>query len=153
MYNALATTDGKGTLGTTRLHMDMSDAFNVMTFAAPLPDTTDDEANGAKAPGYAVWDIYKASDAGKLRQFLRELHGGGLGAAAGHDPIHAQTYYLDAEQRQLLFERHGVKSHRIFQRPGEGVFIPAGCAHQVRHQGALGRLFRFSLGLRGMMFC
>jgi lysine-specific demethylase 3 len=33
--------------------------------------------------------------------------------------------------RQVLYEETGVKSYRIYQRPGDGVFIPAGCAHQV----------------------
>lgn len=122
MYNALATLDNVGTLGTTRLHMDMSDAFNVMTYAASTPDG---------ATGFAVWDIFKAADSDRLRQFLREKHGQTTGTAITQDPIHSQMYYIDQEQRKELSERYGVKPHRIIQRPGEGVFIPAGCAHQV----------------------
>ncbi|KAF8898128.1 hypothetical protein CPB84DRAFT_1780900 [Gymnopilus junonius] len=49
----------------------------------------------------------------------------------GHDPIHGQQFYLDVELRKALFEEYGVKSYRVYQRPGDGVFIPAGCAHQV----------------------
>ena len=98
--------------------MDMADAVNIMLYAAPRRDGS---------PGSAVWDIYRAEDADKLRTFL-----------AAHfpdqfynDPIHSQMFYLDADLRKKLFEEQGVTSWRIYQRPGDAVFIPAGCAHQV----------------------
>jgi lysine-specific demethylase 3 len=119
MYNAQATSDEPGSFGTTRLHMDMSDAMNIMTFACKTPDGAD---------GYAIWDLFKAGDANKLRLFLRSKF-----VIPDHvDPIHAQKWYLDVNLRKQLFEEHGVKSHRIYQVPGQAVFIPAGCAHQVR---------------------
>lgn len=118
MYNALASTDKPGSMGSTRLHMDMADAMNIMTWAAPTPDGAD---------GYAVWDIFRAEDADNVRLFLRDK----FTIPPQHDPIHAQQYFLDAALRQQLFEKYGVKSHRIYQRPGQAVFIPAGCAHQV----------------------
>jgi lysine-specific demethylase 3 len=40
-------------------------------------------------------------------------------------------FYLDAEMRQELFDKHRVTSFRVYQYPGQAVFIPAGCAHQV----------------------
>jgi lysine-specific demethylase 3 len=47
------------------------------------------------------------------------------------DPIHGQQFYLDEELRNKLCEEYGVLSYRFYQRPGDAVFIPAGCAHQV----------------------
>lgn len=120
MYNALASSEKPGSMGSTRLHMDMADAVNIMTFACKTP---------AGADGYAAWDIFKADDADKLRKFLRDK----FTVPPQHDPIHSQQYYLDSTLRRQLYEKYGVMSHRIYQQPGQAVFIPAGCAHQVRH--------------------
>lgn len=117
MYNAFESSELPGGKGSTRLHMDMADAVNVMLYAAPRQDGS---------PGCAVWDIYRAGDAKKIRQFLHEKFG-----FSKTDPIHSQHYYLDSDLRRELFEQQGVKSWRIYQKPGEAVFIPAGCAHQV----------------------
>jgi lysine-specific demethylase 3 len=119
MYNAMASSDTPGTKGTTRLHMDMADAVNVMLYSAPTPEGE---------PGCAVWDIYDASDAGKIRDFLKNKFKGKF----QNDPIHSQMFYLDCDMRKELFDEFGVKSYRIYQKPGDVVFIPAGCAHQVR---------------------
>ena len=119
MYNAWAANQNPGSKGSTRLHMDMADALNVMLYSAPCPDGS---------PGCAVWDIYRAEDAQKIRAFLRNRHS----LPATFDPIHVQQYYLDDLLRAQLWKEHGVCSFRVYQRPGEAIFIPAGCAHQVR---------------------
>lgn len=116
----MASHQGAGSKGSTRLHMDMADALNIMTYAALTPD---------RNPGTAVWDIYRAGDSDHIRQFLRKRFKGSF----QHDPIHSQQFYLDEVLRKELFDETGVKSYRIYQKPGEAVFIPAGCAHQVRH--------------------
>lgn len=118
MYNAMASFESNGSKGSTRLHMDMADAVNVMLYAAPTPDGR---------PGCAAWDLFKAEDATKLRKYMRKKFKGHF----QHDPIHSQQFYLDSELREELFKEYGVKSHRVLQKPGEAVFIPAGCAHQV----------------------
>jgi len=118
MYNAMASFESLGSKGSTRLHMDMADAVNIMLYAAQTPDGR---------PGCAAWDLFKAEDAVKLRKFLRKKFKGQF----QHDPIHSQQFYLDSTLRQELYKEYGVKSHRIYQKPGEAVFIPAGCAHQV----------------------
>jgi len=162
MYNALASSQEAGSKGTTRLHMDMADALNVMMYSSACEDGSE---------GYAVWDLFRAEDSDKIRAFLKKRSGydppfppsasasalpqavgrtngqaevvmeGGKGAAgkvakapvhARHDPIHGQQFYLDVELRKALWEEYDVKSFRVYQRPGDGVFIPAGCAHQVR---------------------
>ena len=117
MYNTFESQEGPGGKGSTRLHMDMADAINVMLYAAPRQDGT---------PGCAVWDIYRAEDSAKIRKFLFRKYG-----KSSTDPIHSQHYYLDSDIRKELFETEGVKSWRIYQKPGDAVFIPAGCAHQV----------------------
>jgi len=143
MYNSLASSQEPGSKGSTRLHMDMADALNVMLYASKCEDGTE---------GYAVWDLFRAEDSDKLRGFLRRkfgqpqsgggqglgaMGGGGGGGGGGgmpiaHDPIHGQQFYLDVELRKALYDECGVMSYRVYQRPGDGVFIPAGCAHQVR---------------------
>ncbi|KAG6816878.1 hypothetical protein H0H87_002199, partial [Tephrocybe sp. NHM501043] len=152
MYNAMATTQEAGSKGSTRLHMDMADAVNIMTYAAPASDGSQ---------GCAAWDLFRAEDSDALRRFLAEharthtralkdgkgnkdqttanAKGPAASAASAaplvdwtaNDPIHGQQFYLDEEMRTRLFESTGVKSYRFYQRPGEAVFIPAGCAHQV----------------------
>jgi lysine-specific demethylase 3 len=118
MYNALASSEKEGTKGSTRLHMDMADAVNIMTYASITP---------TGGEGYAAWDIYKPEDAETIRKFLRDR----FTTPQQQDPIHSQQYYLDTTLRRQLYEKTGVASHRIYQRAGEAVFIPAGCAHQV----------------------
>lgn len=118
MYNAnanLASTDCKGS---TRLHMDMADALNIMTYASPSPQAT---------LGCAAWDLFRSEDSEKLRLFMRSRY-----AIQGEDPIHSQQVYLDDDARLQLWRDHGVKSYRVYQSPGQAIFIPAGCAHQVR---------------------
>ncbi|KAG8218303.1 hypothetical protein J3R82DRAFT_3917 [Butyriboletus roseoflavus] len=118
MYNAMASFESAGSKGSTRLHMDMADAVNIMTYATPTPDGKS---------GCAAWDLFRACDADKLRLFLRRKFKGSY----QHDPIHSQQFYLDSALRKELFDLYGIRSHRIYQKPGEAVFIPAGCAHQV----------------------
>ena len=119
MYNALASFESAGSKGSTKLHMDMADALNIMTFASPTPDGK---------PGTAAWDLFRAEDSDKIRQFLKRKFKGTF----QNDPIHSQQCYLDTTLRHELWTEYRVKSYRIYQKPGEAVFIPAGCAHQVR---------------------
>lgn len=46
-------------------------------------------------------------------------------------PIHSQQFFLHSGLRAELLKRKGIKPWRIYQKPGQAVFIPAGCAHQV----------------------
>lgn len=120
MYVAFAGNDRPGGFGSTRLHMDIADAVNVLVHASP-----DSEGH----QGGAVWDIFRAQDASLIRDFLRERFPDKAGIM--NDPIHDQTFFLDSKLRRELFVAKGVKSFRIYQREGDAVFVPAGCAHQV----------------------
>ncbi|KAJ7712636.1 Clavaminate synthase-like protein, partial [Mycena metata] len=119
MYNAHANLQESHCLGSTRLHMDMADAVNLMAYAAPDPHGN---------PGCAAWDLFEADASESIRVFIREEFG-----IQSEDPIHGQQVYLDDGARNRLYQRYGVKSYRVYQTAGQAVFIPAGCAHQVRN--------------------
>jgi hypothetical protein len=121
MYNAEATLQDDNHHGSTRLHLDLTDAVNVMIWAANL-----DEESGES--GYAVWHIFAASDLPCLRQFLTEE---GIFKGMG-DSVHSQTICMTPALLQRLFDKYGVRPYVINQYVGHAVYIPAECAHQVR---------------------
>ncbi|KAI4893779.1 hypothetical protein NFI96_033968, partial [Prochilodus magdalenae] len=154
MYNAyglISTEDRK--VGTTNLHLDVSDAVNVMVYVG-IPEGNDDHENevritidegdvdemtkrrvyeGKEKPG-ALWHIYAAKDAEKIRELLRKVgEEQGQENPPDHDPIHDQSWYLDQILRRRLYEEYGVQGWSIVQFLGDAVFIPAGAPHQVHN--------------------
>jgi JmjC domain, hydroxylase len=117
MYNAYASQQDDGHHGSTNLHMDITDAVNIMLWAA--------EKDGNA--GYALWHIFPASSSPTLRKFLRDV----AGFTDPGDPIHSQSFYLTPGLLKRLADDYGVASYTIMQYPGQAVYIPAGCAHQV----------------------
>ena len=117
MYNALASSFDDMHSGSTRLHLDLSDAVNLMTYATNTKDGK---------PGSARWHIFDVKDKTKLCEYLKAKHGDRQG-----DPIHNQDYYLTPGMLTELKEQYGVRPWEIIQKVGHAVFIPAGCAHQV----------------------
>ncbi|KAJ8952881.1 hypothetical protein NQ318_006497 [Aromia moschata] len=121
--------------GTTNLHLDISDAVNVMVYVG-IPKDGDSEEHikeAASSPG-ALWHIYNARDADKIRDLLNKVvveKGGRL--EPHHDPIHDQSCYLDGPLRERLYKEYGVEGYAIVQCKGDAVFIPAGAPHQVRN--------------------
>lgn len=79
--------------------------------------------------GAAVWDIFPADATDKLNQFLRETVV--IKAKYSDNPILRQQFYLTTPQLANLARRYNVSPWRIYQNPGDAVFIPTGCAHQV----------------------
>ncbi|XP_033829400.1 lysine-specific demethylase 3B isoform X2 [Periophthalmus magnuspinnatus] len=154
MYNAYgltATEDRK--VGTTNLHLDVSDAVNVMVYVgipqgdkeseqeviATIEEGDVDEMTkrrvyeGKDKPG-ALWHIYAAKDAEKIRELLRKVGDEqGQENPPDHDPIHDQSWYLDQVLRRRLYEEYGVQGWAIVQFLGDAVFIPAGAPHQVHN--------------------
>ncbi|CAG8598278.1 16443_t:CDS:2 [Cetraspora pellucida] len=126
MYNAYGSTDEVGGKGTTNLHLDMTDAVNLMAYATPPEQRSKYERQFLHA---AVWDIYKMDDLPLLCKFLRKV-ARERGVVIDH-PIHDQCFYLDEALRKRLLKEYGIKGVRIYQNPGDVVFVPAGCAHQV----------------------
>jgi hypothetical protein len=106
--------------GSTRLHLDVTGAINIMLYGAHLPD--------GKSGG-ALWHIFPSSAIPILRDFCRTEPSAGFQEPG--DPIHNQAIYLTPTLLQLLSEKFGVHPFVIYQHPGDAVFIPAGCPHQV----------------------
>ncbi|XP_052006125.1 lysine-specific demethylase 3B-like isoform X2 [Xyrauchen texanus] len=162
MYNAyglISTEDRK--VGTTNLHLDVSDAVNVMVYVG-IPEGARDQENEADLAGFkevmqtieegdvddmtkrrvyeikekpgALWHIYAAKDAEKIRELLRKVgEEQGQENPPDHDPIHDQSWYLDQTLRHRLYEEYGVQGWSIVQFLGDAVFIPAGAPHQVHN--------------------
>ncbi|XP_018426956.1 PREDICTED: lysine-specific demethylase 3A [Nanorana parkeri] len=154
MYNAygLITPEDRK-YGTTNLHLDVSDAANVMVYVGIPHDEGDQEQEVLKTvqdgdadeltikrfvefkekPG-ALWHIYAAKDTEKIRQFLKKVsEEQGQENPADHDPIHDQSWYLDSILRKRLLQEYGVQGWAIVQFLGDVVFIPAGAPHQVHN--------------------
>lgn len=154
MYNAYGSALHP-TKGTTNLHMDISDAVNVMVYVG-IPkgivhteETKEafraiDEAgcdiltrrrvrDKGEMPG-ALWHIYAPQDADKIRQLLREVAlERGEAIEPDSDPIHDQNWYLDGPLRERLYKSYGVEGYPIAQCLGDAIFIPAAAPHQVRN--------------------
>ncbi|XP_070212485.1 probable JmjC domain-containing histone demethylation protein 2C isoform X2 [Littorina saxatilis] len=143
--------------GTTNLHLDISDAVNVLVYVGVPSDgpngSKEHEEAALKAidaagcdsitkrrvrevhevPG-ALWQIYDAHDADKIRDFLNKVaKERGEKIEADHDSIHDQSWYLDEELRDRLLKEYGVHGYTIVQCLGDAIFIPAGAPHQVRN--------------------
>ncbi|KAM6380016.1 LOW QUALITY PROTEIN: lysine-specific demethylase 3B [Pluvialis apricaria] len=154
MYNAygLITAEDRR-VGTTNLHLDYLKLFNVMVYVGiPIGEGThDDEVlktidegdaddvtkqrihEGREKPG-ALWHIYAAKDAEKIRELLRKVgEEQGQENPPEHDPIHDQSWYLDQTLRKRLYDEYGVQGWAIVQFLGDAVFIPAGAPHQVHN--------------------
>lgn len=108
--------------GSTVLHLDMSDALNMMLYAAKHPDGT---------PGYTSWQLFSPLDSIVLREFLVQE---GVFDGAG-DIIHSHQVYITHDMLDRLHRVHGVQPYEIHQHGGEVVYIPAGCTHQVQLAG------------------
>ncbi|KAJ8337623.1 hypothetical protein SKAU_G00365890 [Synaphobranchus kaupii] len=162
MYNAYGLTSSEDRkVGTTNLHLDVSDAVNVMVYVG-IPEGEGDFEKDAVPNGFAevmttieegdvdevtkrriyevkekpgaLWHIYAAKDAEKIRELLRKVgEEQGQENPPDHDPIHDQSWYLDQVLRHRLLEEHGVQGWAIVQFLGDAVFIPAGAPHQVHN--------------------
>jgi hypothetical protein len=118
MYNAFGTLQDDTHHGSTRLHMDLTDAVNIMLWAAPCPDGS---------PGCALWHIFPADASSSIRVFMKDDNA----FSKSGDPIHSQTVYLTPNMLNTLADKYSVRPYTIVQHPGDAIFIPAGCAHQV----------------------
>ncbi|XP_052871837.1 lysine-specific demethylase 3A [Anopheles cruzii] len=152
MYSAYGSTRNPPK-GTTSLHLDISDAVNVMVYVGTPAGETREQYNRKvleligtddcdmqtrrrinereELPG-ALWHIYHAQDADKIRSLLRCIvRERGNNIQPNHDPIHDQKWYLDANMRKRLLQEYQVEGYSIVQCEGDAIFIPAGAPHQV----------------------
>lgn len=113
--------DESGRTGKTNLHCDMTDAVNVMYYA-------DDDTSVAAPVASALWHIFPYESFKKVCSFI-----------AGHKeigslhPILDHAFYLDEGDLKALERECGVVPFTVHQNPGDTVYIPAGCAHQVKN--------------------
>lgn len=121
LYVAEATVFDDEHSGSTILHMDITDTVNIMMWSAE---------DDTESSGVAIWHIFPPQSSDRIRQFLWE--GDNFSTEQG-DPIHLQSLSLTPKLLLRLAVEHRVHPYIIYQKPGEAVFIPAGCAHQVRH--------------------
>ncbi|KAJ7402808.1 Lysine-specific demethylase 3A [Pitangus sulphuratus] len=140
MYNAygLITPEDRK-YGTTNLHLDVSDAANVMVYVGIPKGQADQEEEVLKTiqdgdsdeltikrftesrekPG-ALWHIYAAKDTEKIREFLKKVaEEQGQENPVDHDPIHDQSWYLDRPLRKRLHQEYGVQGWAIVQFLGD----------------------------------
>lgn len=115
MYIAFEDRDN---VGSTKLHVDLSDAVNVLVNSS---------ISSTGGEGGALWHIFSREDTLKLRTILK-THPSYNGSG---DPIHQQTIYLTASALEDLRRCHGIVPYIFFQRLGQSLFVPAGSAHQV----------------------
>ncbi|KAG5457451.1 MAG: hypothetical protein BJ554DRAFT_2530 [Olpidium bornovanus] len=115
----------------------MADAVNLMVHVGRDEDSENNDDDGDQVG--AVWDIFPADKLDVVREFLRKevlpLRPPGPGASKGAveyaaDIIHDQVVYLTDADRRLLHLKYGVRGWRVYQKPGDAVYVPAGCVHQ-----------------------
>ena len=109
MYSA---TKDEENVGSTRLHKDVTDAWNVLTHANPADKGAD-------------WVLFSRKDTVEVTKWLqRRLRCKG-------DPVHHQQTFLTQADLADLWEELVIRPYLINQKLNQFVFIPAGCAHQV----------------------
>lgn len=103
--------------GSTKLHLDATSAVNLLVYGTSNADGT---CQGA------TWLIFTREDAPKLSDWLRTK----LKHLSHSDPVHNQRVFVTDDYLQELRVLN-IVPFRIVQRPGDAVFIPVGCPHQV----------------------
>ncbi|XP_058084311.1 E3 ubiquitin-protein ligase JMJ24 [Magnolia sinica] len=101
-----------------------------------------DKVNGdvllEKARAGARWDIFRQQDVPKLSEYLRihwiELRNqdSSQSNSVVH-PIYDQAVFLNDDHKRNLKEEFKIEPWTFEQHVGEAVFVPAGCAFQVRN--------------------
>lgn len=115
MYNALKDIFQ---CGSTKLHTDVSDAWNINLYGFPSSEP-------------AIWLMFRRNQAEALAHALRKLDRL-KGISRDGNPILQHRVFLTDTDLEFL-AKEGIRPYVIHQRPGEMIFIPAGCPHQVEY--------------------
>ena len=113
--------------------LNISEALKAIAEAGCDHLTLGRVGENGELPG-ALWHIYQASDADRIRDLLNKVSlERGERLEPHHDPIHDQSWYLDGPLRSRLYTEYGVSGYSVVQCLGDAVFIPAGAPHQVNY--------------------
>lgn len=141
--------------GSTNLHLDVSDAINILVHVSQPTDAhlsenqykreavkrtlesagCDEEdikifMSNERLPG-AIWYIWHSSKANDMRRILREVKSEqGKKMKKNDDPLHDQDCFID-DALLLRLKQNGIEPYTIVQYQGDSIFIPAGAPHQV----------------------
>ncbi|GAA6035373.1 hypothetical protein JCM8097_008840 [Rhodosporidiobolus ruineniae] len=116
---------------TTLLRTDCTDIASYMWWGGKDAET--------KKPLRVRWDVFKAEDADKLREFCFEMQQKRAMKPqtlqkykeTHDDPLLYPQMYLTKSMRLELFKKHGIQPFPIYQFEGDLVLVPAGCPYQV----------------------
>ncbi|XP_068658747.1 E3 ubiquitin-protein ligase JMJ24-like [Aristolochia californica] len=101
-------------------------------------ENDNDAIDSKKNHAGALWDIFRRQDIPKLNEYLR-IHWGdfevaGLSVdASGVHPVHDQAVFLNRDHIQRLKVEYEIEPWTFHQDICDAVFIPAGCAFQMRN--------------------
>nr|KAF6309646.1 HR lysine demethylase and nuclear receptor corepressor [Pipistrellus kuhlii] len=141
LWAAYGVSPHRGHLGTKNLCVEVTDLVSILVRAeASLPAwhraqkdfLSGLDGEGLWSPGSqvsAVWHVFRAQDAQRIRRFLQMVCPAGAGNL---EPGTPGSCYLDAGLRRRLREEWGVSCWTLLQAPGEAVLVPAGAPHQVQ---------------------
>ncbi|XP_039554279.1 lysine-specific demethylase hairless isoform X2 [Passer montanus] len=149
--------------GTKPLTVEAADSITVLAHSEPAPrelplpagaeelEAAQRARLGAGARPGALWHIFRAEDAPRIREFLRRVGAGGPEPAAepssalpgtarepgpdGAAPAEPPGRYLEPGLRRRLRDECGVSGWSLLQLPGDAVLVPAGAPHQVQSLG------------------
>lgn len=127
-------------IGTTNLHIDISDALNVLVYVSvakrskgdptieqfeyldglsDLDKLTKERIRERESEIGALWHIYEAKDADKLRSFLKQVSSERKERVpSSGDPIHDQSFYLNSSLRERLKKEYNVVGYSVVQLLG-----------------------------------
>lgn len=141
--------------GSTNLHLDVSDAINVLAYVSRPKDhhlapnqygtevvksameqcgcdkeDIDTFLSGEKLPG-AIWYIYPSMQADAIRKVLtQDAIDRGKPLDENDCPLHNQDCFIDHKLKEKL-AKNGIVGYTIVQWEGDAIFVPAGAPHQV----------------------
>lgn len=110
MYLAHASTRNGIHIGSTRLHKDVTAAYNL------------------NLVGTAWWVIWPSWSSSALCEFVFE---NGLADPKDGNPIHGQNIFLDETQVNQFSEKYQIQPFSFHQNAGQTVYIPPNCPHEV----------------------
>ena len=124
-----------GTDSVTHLHLDMTDAFNVLLHAQEKnPDESKfkilhhtltfglTECHLSFRDCAAVWSVVARKDVATVAEYFRNPN-----------VISERKTYLRAVDREMLVDQHDARIWTFAQYENDAVYVPSGCPHQVRN--------------------